>query len=438
MRWSGARRETPQRGGHAFPSNATHRRCLLLCDVQRPGAQDMVAPQPRITVAAFLPFDSVFYGRATRVLASASGDASLVAAARFTWSSSDTTVAVVDSSGVVLGVGPGMAKIRAEYLGERGETSVRVVLQEAGGGERFAFGSTTAGDGQCAIAEGGALYCRRVAPSPDSMQTFTRMPGAASLRFAEVHTAFGTQCGLALDRQIYCWGENRRWIFATNGVTSAPTAFAVRHAALRFSAMTAGGHEQLCAISRADGVVYCWGHNDGYQLGRSPLSAADSSVRPMSGSPTGRSVSTRNFITCFVDTSLALRCAGEHAPSLGLADPSADGSALQPLIGGRDFSSVYFGDQFVCALTIAGAAWCAGRNTGGQLGIGITAEPPSHMLRPVAGDHRFRELSVSNTRSSNAVCGITTDSELYCWGPFSPTASISPPRPSSCRPDCGR
>ncbi|MFO7261643.1 MAG: RCC1 domain-containing protein [bacterium] len=30
-------------------------------------------------------------------------------------------------------------------------------------------------------------------------------------------------------------------------------------------------------------VVYCWGHNDSYQLGRTPPSSADTAIAPLSG-----------------------------------------------------------------------------------------------------------------------------------------------------------
>jgi alpha-tubulin suppressor-like RCC1 family protein len=261
-----------------------------------------------------------------------------------------------------------------------------------------------------------------VQPTSDSMPVFRQMPGAAGIQFAEIHTAFGTQCGLSVEGQIYCWGANRTWIFGAAQPISAPLAYPLKLGALQFSSMTAGGHEQICAIARGTSVVYCWGHNDGYQLGRAPLVHEDSLVRPMSGSPTARAVSTGNFITCIVDHSLSLRCAGTGTSWLGVVDPDAERSTIQPLIGGQEVVTVYAGDELACALTATGVAWCTGRNSRGRLGLGFTAEPASYMLRPVVGNHRFRELSVSNTWSSNAVCGITTDDELYCWGLFSPTS----------------
>ena len=405
---------TPTRIGRALPA-------LFLLACGDPAGTGPVTPVPRVAVAAHLPFDSVFFGRTTRVTALASGDSATVAAARFTWRSSDTTVAVVDSSGVVLGVGLGRAVIAAEYLGHRGETSVRVVLRDASAGVRFVEGHTTMGDGGCAIGEDGRVYCRHVAASTDSMPVFRPMPGAAGIRFTEVHTAFGTQCGLADDGQIHCWGANRRFVFASrlpNQTITEP--FAVRHGTLRFSTMTAGGHEQICAIARGDGTVYCWGHNDGYQLGREPLAAADSTVAPMSGAPRAHVVATANFATCFIDLGGALRCAGNDALQLGVVDAATNIRAPQPIVRGDGFHSVILGDRIVCALSEAGAASCSGTNPGGRLGIGTTTEPAAIALRAVSGGLRFRELSLAGTYASNAVCGITLDDELYCWGPFHP------------------
>jgi hypothetical protein len=381
---------------------------------------------PAISVTTHLAVDSVYFGRTTRVFASASGNAALVAAAHFTWKSSDTTVAVVDTNGVVLGVGLGSARISAEYLGQRHDANVRVVLQQADGGVRFVRGSTTAGDGQCAISENNFVYCRRVQASNDSMPVFRQMLGAAGIQFAEIHTAFGTQCGLSVNGQIYCWGENRRWIFGASQPISAPLAHALKHGALQFASMSAGGHEQICAIAKGTSIVHCWGHNDGFQVGRLPITSADSAVAPMSGNPQALSVSTGNFLTCFVDFAGTIRCGGLETFWLGVGDTSEEGRrTMQPLTGGSGFVSVTVGDQLACGLTAAGAAWCTGRNLGGRLGIGTTDEPATYMLRPVAGGHRFRELSISNTWQSNAVCGVTTDNDLYCWGPFSPTSVSS-------------
>lgn len=61
--------------------------------------------------------------------------------------------------------------------------------------------------------------------------------------------------------------------------------------------------------------------------------------------------------------------------------------------------------------TTDGAAFCWGGNSLGELGIG-TLDWAAHPLpEPVRGSLRFQTLALGNVS-----CGISTDSELYCWG----------------------
>ena len=375
------------------------------------------------SVVLRLPHDSLFLGRSVRAVAVATGDSVAVAHPRFVWSTSDTTVAVVDSLGTILGVGVGTARITAELNGRRDDFTIRIVLQRAGGGVAFVTGSDAyAFGGQCALTAAGAVYCRRVGTLTDSMPLFKLMPGAAGIAFASIYSAIDSECGLSTTGQIYCWGVNHTFIWGTRaGPTRADSApVAVKQGTLRFSAMAHNGHANICGISSADSVVYCWGHNDEFQNGRAPAASTDSNVAPVTGSPRGIAVSNANFNGCLLDPGgMAFCWGGPTASSLGISEATTNVPAPQLVAGGLTFAKISAGEAFQCAVTPSGDAYCWGI---GALGNGSLAQPNPFGPQKVVGGHHFSMVSVSGFPTS--ACGITTDGDLYCWGAFRP-ASLS-------------
>ena len=74
------------------------------------------------------------------------------------------------------------------------------------------------------------------------------------------------------------------------------------------------------------------------------------------------------------------------------------------------FASVSAGDSHTCGVTTAGAAYCWGDNTEGELGDGTKAY--SVVPVPVAGGLTFSAVSAGTYHT----CGVTTAGVLYCWG----------------------
>ncbi len=121
---------------------------------------------------------------------------------------------------------------------------------------------------------------------------------------------------------------------------------------------TGSGH--TCALDGAGGVL-CWGYNSSGQLGSA-------------GPPSGHGWPTLAAVPV---TLVSLAAGGEHT----------------------------------CGLTAAGAAYCWGSNSNGQLGngtIGGTFVPAG----PVSGGLTFVVLSTGGYHT----CGVTPDGSIYCWG----------------------
>jgi alpha-tubulin suppressor-like RCC1 family protein len=171
-------------------------------------------------------------------------------------------------------------------------------------------------------------------------------------RFDRTHT-----CGLATSRDIYCWGNY-------TGATG-------RMPGDRQWGLLSVGARHNCALTTG-GEAYCWGQADEGQVG---------------GPTTDQ---------CRRDPT--------HA---GLA-PCAINPV--PVAGGRTYSRISAGTAHSCALTQAGAAFCWGRNSSGQLGDGGTTQAGAPVA--VQGAPAFVDISAGG----NHTCARTAAGTVYCWG----------------------
>src|SRR5262249_51929877 len=78
--------------------------------------------------------------------------------------------------------------------------------------------------------------------------------------------------------------------------------------------------------------------------------------------------------------------------------------------GGLTFATLSAGDSYNCGVTTAGAAYCWGDNTYGQLGNGSYASSRT----PVAVTGGLKLASVG--AGTFHTCGVTTAGAAYCWG----------------------
>jgi alpha-tubulin suppressor-like RCC1 family protein len=122
----------------------------------------------------------------------------------------------------------------------------------------------------------------------------------------------------------------------------------------------ATGSSHTCALDGAGGVL-CWGNNSSGQLGST-------------GPPSGHGWPTRAAVPV---TLVSLAAGGAHT----------------------------------CGLTGAGAAYCWGSNSNGQLGNG-TIGGMNIAAAPVSGGITFVSLSAGGAHT----CGVTPNGAIYCWG----------------------
>jgi alpha-tubulin suppressor-like RCC1 family protein len=332
------------------------------------------------------------------------------------WSSSDGSVASVDSTGRVTGEGAGVATITATAQGKSGTanmTGLIVDLAAVGGGEFLTCGLTTGGAAYCwgfngsgAIGNGGTAGS--AVPSPV----------VGGLTFASLAVGDSHACGITTDGTAFCWGQNDAGALgdgSANGPETCDVGGPVRCSTVpvpvagnhTFAALSAG-NAHTCGLTTS-GSIYCWGFNGFGQLGDGTDS---SSITPaaVSGGLTFASVAAGNTHTCAVITSGDAYCWGDNGGGQ-LGDAVAESSSVPVLVsGGHTFESVGAGVWHSCGVTTSATAYCWGLNSHDELGDGTGVQSITPV--PVAGGHSFLTISAGWDFS----CGVTQSGAAYCWG----------------------
>ena len=172
--------------------------------------------------------------------------------------------------------------------------------------------------------------------------------------------------------------------------------------------MSLGVDGTACAISAADGVLYCWGNDSYFTTGKDTAAAIayDSIVAPVTGALVATQVHVFDYHACAIGADRATWCWGSGT-TFGL-----DGTWKVPTrVADPDaFASVVAGSWATCGLTAAGQAMCWGYP---PVAPGASTSSPVTTPKAVAGALRFRKLSIGY---GNFACGLTLDGDVYCWG----------------------
>src|SRR2546428_315534 len=193
-----------------------------------------------------------------------------------TWTS-DASAASVDASGVVFGVSPGSATITAAAESKNGTATVTVEVVTLATVQPGAYHS-------CGLTVGGAPYCwghgtyGQMGEGAKASE-FAPVAVSQSLSLASINVGAIHTCGLTVSGAAYCWGLDYygelgagtpgAQICGSEGIPCSTTALAV--AGGRSFSSLAAGWGQSCALQQGDSTAYCWGDNDGGQLGATTL-----------------------------------------------------------------------------------------------------------------------------------------------------------------------
>ena len=317
------------------------------------------------------------------------------------FTSSDTSVAVVNSSGVVTARSTGISTLtaRADSL------AATAMLDVAPPTPQFAHievgGSTT-----CALTAAGSVFCwlNRLR---DGSSNGTPQLVAAPVAFQSIAVGNAHQCALDASGLAYCWGDNSVSQLGTGDTISqaAPTPVL---GGLHFTSISAGWRS-TCAIA-ADSTAYCWGFNASGELGNGSTTSSAVPV-PVSGGLHFLSLSAGDGFECGLTSAGAVCWGDNHVGELGHGDTLSRTIPVQ-VSGGLSFTSISAGAVHACGVTTPGTAYCWGANVSGDLGIGPTPNAFVHPTpEPVAGGLTWRAISVGEM-----TCGTATTGLSYCWG----------------------
>jgi alpha-tubulin suppressor-like RCC1 family protein len=428
-------------------------------EATEPAAPRQPAPAvaaPVASVAVTPPGSVVAVGLSVQLAAvprDAGGNA--LAGRAIMWATSDTSIATVSATGLVMALRSGDVTITARSEGVEGSAGVNATLlfSAVATGAEHSCGLTTAGDvfcwgannrGQlgngttidssspvavrsngirfvavdagathsCALTTLGDAYCwgahdagqlgnsttgSRSIPAPVAGENVFRV-----LSLGETHS-----CALASNGGLYCWGGNATGALGDGTIVSrsSPTAVA---GALVFESVSAGG-EHTCATTRGGGL-YCWGVNAAGQLGNGTLENSPHPVR-VDPSLSYASVSAGTGFTCSVTLTGDIFCWG--ANDNGQFGNGRTSGSVSPIIGGGwfVFTAVSAGNEHSCGVARDGQSYCWGYNGDeGYLGVESIAE--SFMPVAVTGNRTFVSVSASDRHT----CGRTSGGVVYCWG----------------------
>jgi alpha-tubulin suppressor-like RCC1 family protein len=179
------------------------------------------------------------------------------------------------------------------------------------------------------------------------------------------------------------------------------------------------GSAHACGIG-LDQIAYCWGGNYAGSLGDGD---AANTFRPAPTAVRGNlqfaQIIAGYLHTCGLTTAGAGYCWGYNSVGeLGAGDQELH-NVPAAVLGGQQFRTISTRpgsdlevEQNSCGLALDSTAWCWGGAQGGTLGTGADDGLWSNVPAPVSGGRTFTTLEASG----GFVCGITPEADLYCWG----------------------
>jgi len=189
-------------------------------------------------------------------------------------------------------------------------------------------------------------------------------------------------------------------------------------ASLALDSISAGA-DHACGLT-SQHVAWCWGNNAAGQLGNPAVTAAcvgasdpcsDKPVR-VATSLLFASISAGDGYTCAVTIAGAAYCWGDNTyGQLGTGSQQAAARPTRVVAEGVAFRAISAADTHTCAVATTGVAYCWGSNDGGKLGIGRSGGG-STVPVAVVGRLLFRSVTAGYFHT----CGVTRAGRAYCWG----------------------
>ena len=219
-------------------------------------------------------------------------------------------------------------------------------------------------------------------------------------------------CAITAARTIQCWGNNEYGQLGDGTTIGKAIPVTVAAPGNTFSAITSSNYH-TCALT-STGAVKCWGKNNGGQIGDGTTSQRNApvSVTGLDSGVVGIAAGSEH--TCALTAAGAVKCWGASGyGQLGDGTLYTVSSTPLAVIGLADtVTAISAGDFHTCALTSAGAVWCWGNNTYGQLGDGTVWNDKASPVQVIG----LTSGVVAITAGGHHTCAITITGDVKCWG----------------------
>ena len=294
------------------------------------------------------------------------------------------------------------------------------------------FSSISAGsDHTCVVENSGSVYCWGLNKYgqigkgfSDEIwdSTFNFNPSIVSIDSDETATHVvngdGTSCLILDTLELLCWGHNNRGQLGDYSTFDSFSPMTVGFDDITSVSDVALGFQFTCAIIN-QGDVYCWGNNNYGQSGGESSSEilSPNLVLAADGDPTVylSTSSSSNFI-CALKYSGALLCWGDNSDGqLGTANFSfSNEPQLIQLTDNLSFEQIDVGPDYACGISNNSQLYCWGSNSNGKLGIGSdnysSFQKPQLVVMP--DNNQISKIALAWDHS----CAIDKSGNILCWG----------------------
>jgi len=230
----------------------------------------------------------------------------------------------------------------------------------------------------------------------------------ADLLLREVRAGASFTCGIDRSGAAWCWGVNTNGQLGDGTRTSSLSPVRVEGSADLVS--IAAGAAHACAID-VRREARCWGLNDHGQLGDGTTENRSSPVA-VQGGVRFVAIGAGAGHTCGLTAEGIVWCWGEGIVGQLGGGASVPGRTVPVRVAAPVlFVQLGVGAGHTCALGADGRAYCWGWNIDGQIGDG-TAAVNRFVPVAVGAPGQFVRIAVGQAAS----CGIQSDGRAWCWG----------------------
>lgn len=238
------------------------------------------------------------------------------------------------------------------------------------------------------------------------------------IQSAQLHTlSSGSNhlCVVTQSARVWCWGDNRQGQLGSgsDGNTLVMSANPISVSGLVAVGAITLGDTHSCALQLQIGRVFCWGGNQFGQLGNQRIGPQTDQPVPQQVVGLGQVaqiVSGSNH-TCARQVDGDVRCWGDNRRAQIGADTRQRAIDAYPINDlPNDVITIASGGDHNCVLTQAGAVWCWGENTVGQ--VDGRAGSPISIPVLIADIPSARAIVLTAQQS----CALDSNGSLWCWG----------------------